>query len=397
MKRMISAFAAVAALTTLTSCKHEHDHAAETQAGDTNVLLAEWTGPYGGVPAFDKMSLEALKPALAAGMAANLAEVAAIADESEPPTFENTILALERAGQELDRAQAYYRIWRSNLSSPEFRAIEEEMAPKLAKFRSEIIQNQKLFQRVKAVYQSEETAARSAAEQRLVKLIYDDFASNGATLEGPAKERYAAINQRLAELHTQFGNNVLADEEGYTLFLTEDQLGGLSDSFKKAAAAAAASAGKEGQYAVTNTRSSMAPFLTYSNERELREKVWRNFTNRGDNGDAHDNNAIIAEILALRDERVALLGYDNYAQWRLENLMAKTPERALELMEAVWPAALARVAEEVADMQAIADAEGAGIKIEPWGLSLLRRESAPEAVRSGFGRGQTISPTRQVA
>ncbi len=376
MRLIISAFTGIVALAALTSCSQNSEPdtrpaVPEGQAAQTNVLLAEWIGPYGGVPAFDKMDLEALKPALEAGMAANLAEIDAIADNPEPPTFENTILAMERAGEDLGRAFAYFRIWSGNLSSPEFRAIQQEMAPRLSQFRSRITQNQKLFSRIKAVYEAfrsrasgaTATAAPNADEQRLVKLIYDGFASNGATLEGEAKERYAAINQRLAELYTRFGNNVLADEEGYTLFLTEDQLGGLPESLKKAAAAAA---GEEGKYAITNTRSSMEPFLTYSAERTLREQVWRNYTSRGDNGDEHDNNASIAEILKLRDERVALLGYDNYAQWRLENLMSKKPERALELMEAVWPAALARVEQEVADMQAVAAAEGLGLKIEPW-------------------------------
>ncbi len=368
MKSAYQTLAGIAALAALTACSQNASapSTAQPQASETNVLLAEWTGPHGGVPAFDQMDLDALKPALEVGMKANLAEIDAIANDPEPPTFENTILAMERAGEDLGRVFAYFRIWSGNLSTPEFRTIQQELAPKLSQFRSRITQNQKLFQRIKAVYESSATAARGAGEKRLVKLIYDGFASNGATLEGEAKERYAAINQRLAEIHTQFGNNVLADEEGYTLYLTEDQLGGLPDSFKQGAAAAAKAAGEEGKYAVSNTRSSMAPFLTYSDERALREQVWRNFTNRGDNGDEHDNSAIIAEILKLRDERVGLLGYDNYAQWRLENLMSKTPERALELMEAVWPAAIARVEQEVADMQALADAARTDIKIEPW-------------------------------
>jgi len=336
------------------------------EAAAPNPLLAEWTGPYGGVPAFDKMDLEALKPALEAGMAANLEEIAAIATNPEPPTFENTILAMERSGRVLDRVFTYWRIWGSNRSTPEFRKIQREMAPRLSEFRSKITQNAALFARIKAVYEAAETKSLRPDQQRLVWLIYDGFARNGATLEGEAKERYAAINQRLAEVHTRFGNNVLADEEGYVQLLTEDQLGGLPASFVQAAAAAATERGHEGQYAITNTRSSMDPFLTFSDERDLREKVWRTYYSRGDNGDEHDNNALAAEILQLRDERVALLGHDNYAQWRLESLMSKAPEAAFELMETVWPAALGRVKEEVADMQAIADAEGAGITIEPW-------------------------------
>ena len=180
------------------------------------------------------------------------------------------------------------------------------------------------------------------------------------------KQRYAEINKELSKLYTEFSNNVLADEEGYVTYLTEDQLSGLSEPLISAYAKAAADRGQEGQYAVTNTRSSMDPFLTYSDERELREQVWKNYYARGDNADEHDNNEIIEEILKLRKERVGLLGYDNYAEWRLQDRMAKTPENAMELMNAVWPAAIARVAEEVEDMQAVADAEGDSITIKPW-------------------------------
>jgi len=340
----------------------DNDMATDTD----NVLLAEWTGPYGGVPAFDRMDLADLKPALENGMELELAEVDAIASNLEPPTFENTIVALEGVGEDLDRVYTYQGIWSSNMSSPEFRAIQMEMAPRLAEHRTKIIQNAALFDRIRTVYESDEVESLRPDQQRLVELVYDRYARNGATLEGAAKERYAAINQRLAELHTDFGNNLLADEEGYVTYLTEDQLNGLPEGFVGAAAAAAADRGHEGEYAITNTRSSMDPFLTFSDERDLREKVWRTYYDRGDNGDEHDNNAIIAEILALRNERVHLLGYENYAAWRLENKMAKEPAQAFELMEQIWPAALARVEQEVADMQAIADAEGAGITIEPW-------------------------------
>lgn len=337
-----------------------------TNTAAQNTLLAEWSGPYGGVPAFDKVTLEELKPALETGMALNLAEIDAITANPEPANFENTILALEKSGADIGRVFTFYGIWGSNLSSPEFRDIQAEMAPKLADFNSKITQNEALFQRVKAVYESSAMAAMRPDQQRLVQLVYDGFARNGATLNTADKARYAQINQRLSALHTKFANNVLNDEEGYVTYLSEDQLGGLSESFVKAAAAAAESRGQTGKYAITNTRSSISPFLTYSTERALRQTVWTNYSNRGDNGDDYDNNAIITEILTLRDERVGLLGYDNYAQWRLENRMAVTPQRAIDLMEAVWPAAIARVAEEVADMQAIADAEGADFNIAPW-------------------------------
>jgi len=331
-----------------------------------NVLLAEWSGPYGGTPAFDKMSLDAIIPAMDWGMEKSLKEIDAIVANPEAPTFENTILPLEKTGAELDRAFPYWGIWSSNMNSPEFRKIQGQVNPKLSDFSSKINQNQGLFDRVKAVYDSPSVKDMRPDQQRLIRLTYDGFARNGATLNEADKKRYAAINKRLSKLHTDFANNVLADEESYILYINKDQLSGLPESFVKAAGATAKANDKEGQYAITNTRSSMSPFLTYSEERDLRQKVWETYYSRGDNGDKHDNNAIIAEILKLRHERVGLLGYENYAQWRLENRMAQNPQRALELMEAVWPAAIARVEEEVADMQAIADKENADIKVAPW-------------------------------
>ncbi|MEQ9440641.1 MAG: M3 family metallopeptidase [Cyclobacteriaceae bacterium] len=332
----------------------------------TNVLLQEWTGPYGGVPAFDKMTVEAVKPALERGMSISLQEIDTIANNPAAPTFENTIVAMERSGEALNRAFTYYGIYSSNLSSPEFREVQKEMAPKLSEYSSKISQNQPLFERIKAVYEDAQKNPLEDDQQRLVKLIYDQFKMNGAELDEAKKERYAEINKELSQLYTQFSNNVLADEEGYVTYLSKDQLSGLSEQLIKAYAKAAADRGKEGQYAITNTRSSMDPFLTYSDARDLREKVWRTYYSRGDNGDEHDNNQVIEEILRLRKERVGLLGYDNYAEWRLQDRMAKTPENAMELMNAVWPAAIARVAEEVEDMQAVANAQGDNITIKPW-------------------------------
>ena len=338
----------------------------EQNAVMENDLLKEWQGLYGGVPAFDEMDLAELKPAMEKGMALHLAEIVKIASNPEPPTFENTILAMQKAGKELDRASTYYGIWSSNMSSPEFRKIQEELAPELSEYSSKISQNRELFERIKTVYENSLTDSLPPQQQRAVQLIYENFAMEGADLSSEAKERYAAINKELSKLYTQFSNNVLAEEENYVVYLDGDQLSGLPESFVKAAAKAAADRGHEGEYAVLNTRSSMDPFLTYSEERELRNKVWTNYYSRGDNNDEYDNKAIIKKILELRDERVELLGYDNYAQWRLQNRMAKTPERAMELMEAVWPAALARVKEEVKDMQDLADSQGKEITIAPW-------------------------------
>jgi len=332
----------------------------------TNPLLKTWSGPHGGVPAFDEMSLTDLKPAFDVAMAANMAQIEAIAADPRPATFDNTIIPLEKAGPELSRLFSYYGIWRANVSTPEFRAIQQEMAPILSAYFSSITQNEDLFARVQKVYEDSLKNPLDADQQRLVLLTYDGFASNGATLQGAAKERYAAINEKLAELHTKFANNLLADEEQYVTYINADQIGGLPEGFLNASKVSDDDPANKGKYAVTNTRSSMDPFLTFSTNRDLRQKVWETYYSRGDNGGANDNNAIIAEILALRHERVQLLGYPNYATWRLENRMAGTPAAAAKLMDAVWPAALARVKEEVADMQAIADAEKANITIAPW-------------------------------
>ncbi len=330
----------------------------------TNPLLKEWVGPYNGVPQFDKMKLADVKPALEKGIELHLQEIEAIANSKKGPTFENTIVAMEKAGAVLGRAFTYYGILSANKSSPEFREIQKAMAPKLSEYSSKISQNKSLFERVKTVYEASLKKPLEADQQRVVELIYKGFEMEGAALDAGKKKRYAAINKELSGLYTQFSTNVLADEEGYVTFLNKDQLGGLSDPLIKAYAKAAKDRDKEGSYAVTNTRSSMDPFLTYSTERELRKKVWTTYYSRGDNGDDKDNNQIIAKILKLRKERVGLLGYANYADWRLQDRMAKTPENAMKLMEAVWPAAIARVHEEVADMQVIADADK--ITIEPW-------------------------------
>jgi len=332
----------------------------------TNVLLQEWTGPYGGIPAFDKMQVADIQSAVEQGMKENLEEIDAIANSTEAPTFENTIEAMERSGSTLDNVFTYYGILSSNMSSPEFREVQATLAPKLSEFSSKISQNQKLFERIKTVYENAQKTPLEDDQQRVVDLIYKGFAMRGAALDEDKKSRYAAIDKELSTLYNTFSDNVLHDEENYVTYLDDTQLGGLSEGFIKSAAAIAKSKGQDGKYAITNTRSSMDPFLTYSNERALRKQVWTNYYSRGDNNDKYDNKALIAEILKLRRERVELLGHQNYAEWRLQDRMAKNPENAMQLMEAVWPAAIARVAEEVADMQAIANTNGDNITIEPW-------------------------------
>ena len=335
-----------------------------------NPLLREWVGPYGGVPPFDQIKVEHFEPALETAMQENLAEIDRIANSSSPATFENTIAALEGTGETLDRVLTAYGVWGSTMNGPEFQAVQRTMAPRLAAFNDKIYQNTALFSRIDAVNSSPAKASLTPEQQRLVWFYHTNFVRAGARLDAAAKARVAAINQDLAGLFTRFSQNVLADETDIYLTLdSEADLAGLPQSVKDAAAAAAVQKGVPGKWVITNTRSAMDPFLTFSTRRDLRERAFRLFVNRGDNGGARDNNAIISEILKLRAERAKLLGYPTHAHWRLENAMAKTPERAVELMEAMWKPSVARVREEVADMQALANKEagkGPKITIEPW-------------------------------
>jgi len=353
-------------LATMTN-EFESTASAAAESPAANPLLEKWTGPYGGVPPFDKVKIIDFKPAMTQAMAEQLVEIDAIAKSKEPATFENTIVALEKSGQALDRASTIYDIWTSNLNSKELEPIEAEIEPMRAAHGDKITQNSDLFKRIEAVYNAESKNKNSGERYRLSWLYYTNFVRAGARLAPPQKARLAEINQKLAGLFTKFSQNLLGDEgELFVEIKNESDLAGLPQSLRDAAAQAAESKGKKGSWLIRNTRSSVDPFLTYSENRPLREKVWKMFVNRGDNGDARDNNAIITEVLQLRAERAKLLGYPTHAHWRLENAMAKNPENAMKLMEGVWPAAIARVKEEVADMQAVADKEKAGIKIEPW-------------------------------
>jgi peptidyl-dipeptidase Dcp len=345
--------------------------ASEAPAGraDLPPLLRPWTGPHGGIPAFDQVKVADFKPALEAAMTENLAEIQTIANNPQAPTFENTIVALERSGRTLDRVQAVYGVWSSTLNDAAFGAVETEMAPKLAGFYDQISQNAALFKRIETVYNASETKKLTPEQRRLVEVRYKEFVRSGAKLDATAKTRLSQINQALAGLFTKFSQNVLADEADLTVELkTEQDMAGLPASLRDGAKASAATRKSVALGLITNSRSSVDPFLTYSDQRELREKVWRMFVSRGDNGGAHDNNALITEILQLRAERAKLLGYPTHAHLRLDNTMAKTPEAAMQLMMQVWTPAVARVHEEVADMLTLAKKEGApaGFKIEPW-------------------------------
>ncbi len=330
-------------------------------------FLDPWTGEHEGYPRFDLANTAGLKDALMKGMDLKRAQIHVITGQDSKPTFENSIAALEDCGRPFTNANRFFDIYTLTMNDKTMQSIETEMKPVLAKFDDEVIQNDPLFQRLKAVYEVRETSNLTPEQQRLTEVYYRLFTRQGAGLDAEKKKRLRAINEKLATLFTTFRHNQLADEENYTLVLESNaDLAGLSDNLRAAAAAQAEARGKKGKWVITNTRSSMEPFLTFSSRRDLREKGWRMWTSRGDNNDAHDNKKTIGEILKLRSERAHILGFPTHANWSLDDSMAKTPEAAMKLMLRVWKAAVNRVHEEVTDMQAIADAEHAKIKIEPW-------------------------------
>jgi peptidyl-dipeptidase Dcp len=334
---------------------------------EMNAMLQPWPGPFGGVPPWNLARPDQFVAAIDAAIAMADDEIQSIANQTAPPTFENTIVAFESAGRTLERMQVLFGVHAGNLNVGPIADIERQVEPKLTEYQDRVMQNSKLFARVAAVYESADEKKLTPVQKRLVEDHYKEFVRRGAKLSDGDKGKLSQINKRLASLFTDFRQNMLADEQGYVTWIEDKaDLAGLPESVVSAMAGAAKERGRDGAWAVTNTRSSMDPFLTYSDKRPLREKVWRNYYNRGDNGDARDNNAIIVEIVRLRAARARLLGFASHAHWRLEPQMAKTPEAAMELMMRVWPKAVARVREEVADMQKIADAEGAGLTIEPW-------------------------------
>ena len=331
----------------------------------TKVLLEKWTGPYGGVPPWRSVDPASFEPAFEVAMELETEEVNAIASNPEAASFENTILALEKSGQALNRLSDIYSVHKSNLNVGPMADIEAAIEPKLAKHSDSITQNAALFAKIKQVYDSF-PADGSLAQKRLVEKIYKRFVRQGAQLNKDQKQKLSNLNVELSGLFTQFNQNVLA-EEAKTIEITDpSQLTGLPASIVAGLAVGGNSDNEGSKWVVTNTRSAMEPVLTYADDRGLREKVWRAYYGRCDDGGENDNNEIITTILKLRAQRAQLLGYETHAHWRLEPQMAGTPENAMRLMESIWPKAVARVAEEVAAMQAVADSENAGIKIEPW-------------------------------
>ena len=342
----------------------EANEQAKTQMTD-NSVLQEWTGPYDGVPPWDKVKVSDFPEAFQAIMDNVKAEVNAIRDNPDPATFQNFTEPMELAGSQANELFSIWGVHSSNLSNAEVRKIQGEWLPKVSAFFNELTLDPKLLEKTKTVYDNRATAGLDAQQLRLVERNYEELVRNGALLEGADKEKLIALNTDLSKQFNEFSNKVLADEETYIFLTDEAELAGLPDSFIASIKGAAEAQGKEG-WALKNTRSVMQPFLQNSTRRDLREKVYNAYINRGDNGDTNDTNATIAKILEIRAERAELLGFKTHAHYRMADTMAKEPEVAMDLMMQVWPAAVARVKEEVADMQAVADAEGAGLTIEPW-------------------------------
>jgi peptidyl-dipeptidase Dcp len=341
--------------------------ASNAQTNAENPLLKNWAGPYGGVPAFNEYKVSEFKPAIQFAIQEKLSEVDAIANNPKAATFENTIVALERSGQTIDRILTVYGIYRSNLSSAEFSAIDRELSPKFSEFSDKINQNKKLFTRIETVYNSKEKNKLTGEQQRLVWLYYTNFVRQGAQLNEKDKEKVAAINKELASLFTRFSQNLLAEEHNqYVALKTESDFDGLPAEVKNAAIAEAKERKLDVLGCIANTRSSIEPFLTFSTRRDLREKAFDIFVKRGDNGNANDNNTTLVSILELRTKKAKLLGYPTFADWSLSNKMAKDPKKTLALMESVWKPAVEQVHKDVAEMQKIVDAEGGNFKIQPW-------------------------------
>ena len=335
-------------------------------AGTDNPLLQDWSGPF-AVPPFHRIEPEHFRSAFAHAFSEHEAEVAAIAADPAAPSFANTIEALERSGDALTRVENVFYALSGAHTNDAILAIEREIAPLSAKHWDKIRMDEALFRRIDTLHRARDRLALSAEQKRVLERHHVKFTRAGAALEPAAKQRLAAINERLAVLDTAFSQNVLADEQSYALVLDgEPDLGGLPDFVRAAAREAAEERGMAGKHVVTLSRSSVEPFLQFSARRDLREKIFRAWIARGDGGGATDNKAMIAETVALRIERARLLGYPTFAHYRLDDAMAKTPEAVRSLLERMWAPARASALADRDAMQAIVQAEGGNFELAPW-------------------------------
>lgn len=328
--------------------------------------LVEWTG-LNGLPRFDLVKDEAFAASFDAALAAHEAEIDAIANNPDVPTFENTVVALEIAGDALSRVSALFWSRAGANTNDTIQALEREIAPKMSRHYSKIGTNAALFRRIDALWEGRAGLNLSLEQLRVLERHWKGFVKSGAKLEKADQDRLSAINETLAGLGAKFGQNVLADEKNWVLFLDEGEaLDGLSDFLKDAMAAAARERGADGRYAVTLSRSIIEPFLTFSARRELREQAFRAWVARGENAGDTDNRGIVKETLALRSEKAGLLGYENFAALKLDNTMAKTPEAVNGLLMQVWEKAVARAREEEAELADLIAEEGRNHEVMPW-------------------------------
>src|SRR6476619_5404844 len=297
-----------------------------------NPLLAAWSGEF-EMPPFAAIKTEHFRPAFDRALAEHRAEIDTIAQNRAEPSFENTIAALEKGGRELERVASVFFVLAGADTSDEIEAIERDISPLLARHNNALYLNRALYSRIADLYDRRDVLSLDAEQARVLERYHTRFVRAGAALERPAQDRLAAINERLATLGTQFGQNVLADEKSFTMVLEERDLIGLPEFARAAARAAADERGHPGKYAITLARSSIETFLQFSSRRDLREKAFQAWIARGENGGATDNRALIAEMVALRAERAKLLGFANFADYRIDDQMANTPAEARALLE----------------------------------------------------------------
>ena len=329
-----------------------------------NPLLATWSGEF-ELPPFATIKAEHFRPAFDRALAEHRAEIAAIAQNGAEPSFENTIAALEKGGRELERVANVFFVLAGADTSDEIEAIEREVSPLLARHSNALYLNPALYSRIAALYERRDALGLNPEQARVLERYHTRFVRAGAALEKPAQERLAAINERLASLGTQFGQNVLADEKSFAMILDEGDLAGLPDFARAAARAAAEERGQPDKYAITLARSSVESFLQFSSRRDLREKAFQAWIRRGENGGPTDNRALIAEMVASRGERAKLLGFATFSDYRLDDQMAKTPAAARELLDEVWGRARAKAAGERDALQALVAQEGGNFALAP--------------------------------
>ena len=333
---------------------------------ETNSAIFDWNG-HQGLPRFDAVSDSDFAGAFDVALKAHEAEIDAIANNAQEPTFENTVIALEIAGDDLSRVSSLFWNRAGAHTNETIQALERDIAPKMSRHYSKIGMNAALFARIDALWERRDALGLTLEETRVLERHWKGFVKAGAKLSKPEQERLAAINEELAGLGANFGQNVLGDEKGWSLILTDEaDLAGLPDFLRDAMAAAAAERGSEGSYAVTLSRSIVEPFLTFSERRSLREQAFRAWAARGENGGATDNRQIVARTLALRAEKSRLLGYDNFAALKLDNTMAKTPAAVNALLSSVWEKALSRARQEEGELAALIAAEGHNHPVMPW-------------------------------